>query len=486
MNRLDAYREKLAAALLRRPVSPLSSQLPAGLTRRLPARLLSLGDLLATAWPLVLLILLGFALAFHYVKPAPPSRLVISAGPESGAYYGFAQEYARILARDGITVEVRASSGAAENLQALGDWSSPVEAGFVQGGMPLDRGEAGADEPALHSLGSLYYEPVWVFYRSGEAREHAPGRPERPLSRLTQLAGKRVAIGGEGEGVRTLALQLLEENEILKEVKLENLSGVLAAEALQQGKVDAAFVIAAPEAPVVQVLLRSPGVRLMGVSQADAYVRRFPFLFHIVLPQGGADIARNFPPRDTHLIAATANLVVRDSLHPALVTLLLQAMAEVHGKPGFFNGPGVFPSLMDHSLPASPAAERYYRNGPPFLQRYLPYWAAVLVDRALVLLLPVLALLIPILKVAPALYTWRIRSGVFRAYGELKFLELELREHYDPTRHGDYLQRLQEIEEQAFRRRLPLAFLDLQYTLRGHIALVRRTLMEKELACRST
>ena len=286
-------------------------------------------------------------------------------------------------------------------------------------------------------------------------------------------------MGEEGSGIRGLALQLLEANDMLaKNEKLVPIDGLGAAEALQQGQIDAAFIVAAPESAVVQVLLRSPGVRVMSFSQADAYLRRFPFLSKIVLPRGVVDLVRDTPPRDTVLLATTANVVVREDLHPALLSLMMQAMAEVHGKSGFFQKAGEFPAYKDRSFQPSDEATRYYKSGPPFLQRYLPFWIAVLVDRLFVLALPVIILLLPLLKVAPSIYNWRIRSKIFRSYGDLKFLENDLRLHYDPSRYAEYLVRLDRIEEEAYSRSVPLSFSDLFYTLREHINLVRTELLQ--------
>jgi TRAP transporter TAXI family solute receptor len=433
---------------------------------RLRARLLSLRDLLATAWPIALITLIGFAVAYQFVEPAPPRQLTITSGGESGAYYLFARRYSEILARSDVKLEVKASAGSYENLERL--LKGEADVALVQGGIPaVDPGEDGI---ALKSLGSVAYEPIWVFYRGVQT-----------LDKLHQLAGKRLAVGAEGSGVRGTALQLLAANEIPTDSKhLLPLAGLNAAEALQQGKIDVAFIIAAPEAPVVQVLLRSPGVRVLSFSQADAYTRRFPFLSKIVLPHGVIDLVRDKPPRDTVLLATTANVIVPADLHPALASLLLQAMGETHGRSGFFQSAGEFPSYKDHSFELSADAQRHYKSGPPFLQRYLPFWIAVLVDRMFILLLPLFALLLPLLKIAPAVYTWRVRSKIFRCYGDLKFLENDLREHYKPTRYQEYLERLDRIEEEANRRNIPLAYSDLLYTLRQHIHFVRQKLHHLE------
>jgi len=435
---------------------------------KLKAGLLSLRDLFATAWWIFLIVGIGFAVAYQFVQPAPPSRIVITTGGEGGAYYQFAQRYAALLARDGVTLEVKASAGSLENLERLK--ADEAQIAFVQGGVIAPRDEDQQDDSGLLSLGSMFYEPVWVFYRG-----------DKVVTRLTELQGKRIAIGQEGSGLRQLAEQLLAANDIHSGEHLVPLAGLKAAEELQQGRIDAAFIIAAEKAPVVQVLLHSPGVKVMSFAQAAAYQRRFPFLTKLTFPHGVADLVRDFPPDDIKVLAPTANLIVRDDLHPALQTLLLQAASEVHGKSGFFQDAGEFPSYKDQMLPLSPEAARYFKSGSPFLQRYLPFWLAVLIDRLIVLLVPIVALLIPLLKVAPAIYTWRVRSKVFRIYGELRFLEDDLKHRFEEARLANYRSRLDAIDEEASQLRVPLGFTDLVYTLREHVNLVRNILDKREL-----
>lgn len=434
---------------------------------KLRARFISIRDLLATAWPIVLISAIGFVVAYQFVEPAPPQHMTITTGSETGAYYAYAKRYAAILAAKGITLEIKTSAGSQQNLERLNTGEADIA--LVQGGLQEVSSEdsENREESSLRSLGSVSYEPVWVFYRNTSR-----------LDKLHQLGERRIAVGEEGSGIRGLALQLLDANEISATSKnLLPVAGLNAAEELQQERIDAAFIVAAPEAAVVQVLLRSPGVRVMSFSQADAYTQRFPFLSKIVLPRGVVDLVRDTPPRDTVLLATTANVIVRDDLHPALVSLMLQAMSEVNGKTGFFQRVGEFPSYKDRSFKLSDDAERYFKSGPPFLQRYLPFWIAVLVERLLVFIVPIVLLLLPLLKIAPTIYNWRIRSKIFRSYGELKFLENELRQKYDSSRHDDYLARLDRIEDEAYARSIPLAFSDLLYTLRLHINFVRKELI---------
>jgi TRAP transporter TAXI family solute receptor len=418
------------------------------------------GALLNWWWAsLLLLVVVGGAV--WLLNPAPPDRLVIAAGPSGGVYDQYARRYAERLRRQGLKVEVLNSTGSAQNLEWLLGKGKRADAALVQGGVTLPE----AENERVNTLGSVAYEPVWVFYR---------GNFE--VDKLRQLQGWRISVGADGTGLRGLATQLLDANEIPLGERMIALSGLNAAEAIQQSQIDAAFVIASADSPVVQVLLRSPNIRLMSFSQADAYRHKFPFLSKLVLPQGAADLVRDFPPVDTTLLATTTNLVVNSDLHPALQSQLLQVAADVHRDAGFFHARGEFPSVKDQSFAVSPEADRYYRSGPPFLQRYLPFWAAVLVDRLVFLLLPLIAVLLPAMRVAPAIYRWRVRARIFRCYGDLKFLENELRTRYDPARREAYMARLDSIEDDAYRRKVPLGFTDLVYTLREHVDLVRRML----------
>lgn len=429
--------------------------------KKLRARVISLRDLIATAWPIIFISAVGFYVAYQFVKPAPPSVLTISTGPESSVYEAFAKKYAKLLAENGITLKIVSSVGSVENIDRVrrGD----VDVAFVQSGQPFAEDDLASGENELRSLGSVAYEPVWVFYRS-----------EERLERLYQLRDKRIAVGADNSGLRGLARSLLEVNQMRPNKNWVSVEGDAAAQALVQGHVDAAFIVAAPESPVVRQLLRAPGVKLMSFKQADAYLKRFASLDKVVLPQGVVDLVKDVPPADTVLLTATANLVARKDLHPALASLLLQAMTEVNGKSGFFQKEGEFPAYKDRSVLLSEEAARYYKSGAPFLQRFMPFWVAVLVDRLFVLVVPIFVLLFPLLRVAPTLYSWRVRSKVFRCYGELKFLENDLRTSFDPAQRAVYLKQLQCIEDYANSLSIPLSFSDLVYTLREHINFVRR------------
>jgi TRAP-type uncharacterized transport system substrate-binding protein len=432
-------------------------------------RSLSLRDLLWVVLPMLLLVGGAFWLASRFIQPAPPDRLILSTGGEGGAYQRFGAGYKAALQRYGIEVVEKPSGGSLDNLARLRDEDSDVDAGFLQGGT----GQPSEDDELL-SLGGLYYEPLWVFYRESIAPKGGE------LDRVSQLKGRRIAVGGEGSGNRHMAMDILHANNIsARNAKLLDKGGLKLAEEFARGSIDAAFVVGPTQSATVWTLLHTPGLRVMSLVQADAYTRRFPYLSKIVLPRGAIDLVGDKPAKDITLVATMATLLVREDTHPALLDLLLQAATEVHGGPGVFQRPGDFPKAVAVDFPLAKEAERYYKSGKPFLQRYLPFWAATLIDRMVVMLIPLIGILIPVLKVAPGLYSWRVRSRIYRRYGELKFLEAEV--EGEPGKHTreEWLRQIDAIEADVNSIPTPLAFADMLYTLKSHVALVRDAVLRK-------
>lgn len=423
-------------------------------------------------------------LAFRWLEPQPPQRVVLATGPERSAYDRFGQRYAELLAAHGITVELRATQGAAENLALLRQPGSGVDLAFVQGGAdgPGDHGGrataadpgtgAGDGAAALVSLGNLAHEPVWLFYREAAARRHL----RRPtLDSLAQLAGWTVNVGEAGSGAPPLMARLLAANRLAPDaVRLQQAPLTPAVVALIEGRLDALLIVSAPEAAMVQMLLQTPGIRLLDIAQAEAYARRLPFLGAVTLPRGVVDLARDQPPADVRLVAPMATLLARPDLHPALVQLFVQAAQQVHGAPGWFQHKGEFPNARDAEHPLADEAARFYRQGAPWLQRYLSFWLANLADRMWIALLAIVAVLLPLSRVLPPLVEFRVRSRVFRWYGRLRALETEARQA--GADRAALLQALDEIEQGASQVRLPLSHADALYALKAHIQLVRQRL----------
>ncbi|HWZ49415.1 MAG TPA: TAXI family TRAP transporter solute-binding subunit [Herbaspirillum sp.] len=415
--------------------------------------------------PIVLVALIGIWLTVWLIRPAPPKTLTIITGPANSNFWNTAQKYRQILARDGVTLKVLTSDGSLDNLNKLMDPKVDVDVGFVQGGLAT---EAAAN--TLVSLGSVSYVPVSVFYHTAAVVES-----------LDDLRGKRIAVGMPGSGARVLALTLLKANGIVPggSTTLLDMGGDEAAQALVSGKIDAAFLMGdSASPPTMGKLLRTPNIRLVNFTQSDAYTRRFSYLNEINIPMGVFDFGKNIPPQDIKLIAPTAELLARDDLHPALSDLLIEAAKEVHSKASVLQKAGEFPAPLAHEYRISDDATRYYKSGKSFLYRILPFWLASLLDRTLVILLPIILLLIPGFRLVPLLYGWRIKSRIYKWYGALIALERGGVPESEEE-NTQMLQQLDQIEESVNRLKMPLAFADQFYVLREHITFVRNRLMPK-------
>jgi TRAP transporter TAXI family solute receptor len=366
------------------------------------------------AWvlvPALVIVVIILAILNHLVEPLPPRRITLITGREGGAYYMFAKEYARLAAADGFTVEILTGAGSVETLKRL--TAGQAMAGFVQGGTA----EAVPSE-GLRSLGSLYYEPVWLFHRRS-----------RMLRGLSDLRGLRIQIGEEGSGIRPLAVRLLRDSGVTAQNStLLALTSEGAAAALETGRIDAAFFIMAPSVPLVRRLLLSPAVSLWSVRRTLAYTTRYRFLSTVTLGEGVIDLVADVPDHDVLLLAATATLVVRQDVHPVIVRLLLKTAEIVHSRPGLFEAPNAFPSDAFVELPLHEVAGRYLRKGPPFLERYLPFWIAVTVERWALLLLPAVGILLPLIRILPSLYNSQMRKRVTRWYREVHEIDHTLTE----------------------------------------------------------
>ena len=416
-----------------------------------PALLISAAALLATPW---------------LIGPRCPNHVVIATGSPDGAYYDFANQYRLLLAKQGITVDVLATKGSVENSERLSRGTDNVSLALIQGGISPK-----GDTDHLESLASLYLEPVWVFCRSNE-----------PVDDFEHLRGKRISIGPEGSGTREIAKRLLADNKMAPhasvnvECEIVDWGTHASVEGLKSGEIDAAFFVISPNSPIVHELLLADGIQLMNFRRAAAYRRRYPFLSSVTLPEGLIDFEKNIPSRDTVLLAPSANLVARDDLHHALVPLLLQTAEQVHESGGLLAFPESFPSpnFVDH--PLNPTARRYFRSGPTLFYRYLPFWLAAWLDRVKILLLPLCTLLLPLLKVAPPVYRWRIRSKIFRWYRVLREVEQKLKDAGPETDFRTDMERLRNLEAELSEVSVPLSYMAEFYDLHLHIMLVQNKL----------
>jgi TRAP-type uncharacterized transport system substrate-binding protein len=409
---------------------------------------------LATAVGIVSIV----SLALIYFLPAAPSKVIMATGTKGASFEYWGRQYRETFARFNVELELRETAGAAQNLELLRDPKSGVEIAFMLGGV-----SDGKHAPEVLSLGTVYNTPFWLFYSSSE-----------PIDQLSQLTGKRIAVGPVGNGGRLLAEKVLGKAGVNSEnATLLPFGGSAAVEALNDGKADAVSILGPPDATAVHSLLQNPNARIMNFPTAEAFTIIFPELVRLVLPQGVLDIKQNIPPHDVPLIGATDKVLVRSDLHPEIVPLLLQAMVEAHGARAIFQRSGEFPNGTDTEYPVAPAATDFYRDGPSYMQRHVPLWLSVHVQRALAVLVTALAIGYPLFRLMPVAYTWINRRRLFYWYAQLNALEASF--DTDPT--DKHLTRkqgeIERIEDAVSHIHLPLTFSDQVYNLRSHIDIVR-------------
>jgi TRAP transporter TAXI family solute receptor len=408
---------------------------------------------------LTLIVVVGFVVTYQYVGAPPPKVIRIATGAKNGAYYAFAQRYARLLANDGIALEVVSTAGSVENFALLK--RGEVSLALVQGGSATND-----DKERLQSLGSLFLEPVWVFTRK-----------QTPIKRFLELKGKRVAVGAAGSGTYLLTMQLLSAAGITESnTTLVRADSAQAMASLSQNTIDAAFFVAAPIAPLIRSLLEERSIQLLNFDRAPAYGRLFPFLTPVTLSEGVMNLEQNIPPHDTTLIAVSANLAARRDLNASLIPALLDAITRVHRAGGVLEQKRQFPSIDLSDLPLNEDARRYITNGPSFLFRWLPYGTAVLMDRLKILVLPFLALLIPLFRIAPPLYRWRVRSKIYRWYTTVREIDSMIQKEPIIGGAASVINRLKELEREVTSVSVPLSYTGELYHLRVHISLLQEKL----------
>jgi TRAP-type uncharacterized transport system substrate-binding protein len=421
-------------------------------------------EVVQTVGPLVLLCAVLVWGTLHFVNSAPPQTITISTGPKGSTFEANAERYRKILARNGVTLKILESQGSIDNLHRLADPKSKVDVALVVSGLSISE-----DTSNLESLGSMFYQPLTIFYRS-----------PKQITRLSELQGRSIAIGAEGSATRVIALAMLQANEIKPggPTQFLDLEGEDARKALLHRQADAIFLSGDSSPPAtIREMLHAEGVRLFDFDQANAYVRRFPYLNKLEVPAGAFDLGENLPPTDINLMAPTVELVARSNLHPAICDLLIEAAYEVHNHASVLQQAGQFPTPRMHTFPVSAEAARYYKSGDKsFTYRYLPFWFASLLDRAIVVFVPIFVVVVPSLRYLPQLYRWRISSRIHKRYGELMALEREALRPLSDERRSELLDRLRDIEKAVIKRRIPGSHAEQLYLLRQHIGFVRENL----------
>lgn len=417
-----------------------------------------------TLLPAVVLVVGALWLSIQLLIPAPPRRIVLASGPEFGLYHQHALRYQELLARNGIEVELRRSSGAGENIELLLDPASGVDVAFVQGGLKQPPRTDG-----LVMLISLYYEPLWIFHRVGDAP-----------TEIRDLKGRRVSTGGPGTGTHASTEPLLSANGLdAGSTPRVPLNGPEALAALRRGEVDVMFYVGGVDTPFVRDALNDPALKPMSLPRAEAYAHRWPHISRLTLSEGTIDLERNVPRQQVSLIGTKAMLAARDELHPAIINLLVDAAREIHSEQDEFKAAGEFPNTAPIDLRVSMHADNYRRYGASAFYSYLPFRLAAFLERAIILLVPMLAVLLPLLSYIPKFIRWRMRSRIYRWYGELALIERDVASGQDPPPIDRWTRDLDRIERAVECVRTPACYASEAYTLRDHIDLVRRAVLAR-------
>lgn len=414
-------------------------------------------------WPLLVLLAIILIGLIAYWNPPPPRHIVMASGIEGGSYEQLAAKYVEFFAKKGVTIELVRTEGSQENINRLADRKDPVQAAFVQGGSLHVK-----QVPGIESLGSIDYEPIWVFYKGSFLKNGALD--------LDRFAKARLAIGPEGSGTHVQAMKILGAGGVTRMPTLLSLENDQAVVALQKGEVDMVVLVDGLRAKNVQTLLNDPNINILNFVRAAAYTKNIHYLEELEVPMGSFNIARNFPPTDTKMISTVTNLLIDDRMHPAIQFLFLMAAQEINGKESFFAKRGEFPAFMNSEFPESPIAQQFQQRGLPVLMDFLPFWVAEFIHRMFFTLLPFFAIAYPIVLSLPSYRLRRVRAKLNRIYGELKLFENNLLISYDPNKIPEYSERLADMERRALALKVPKSISSDFYTLRGSIDYVRNAL----------
>ena len=426
--------------------------------------MLNLGRGYLIRWLATIFCIVGISwLALEYFVPSPPSTITIATALKGTTYDYFGQRYRERFARAGVKVNLRETAGVLENLRLLQDPSSGVAIAFVTGGV-----SDGSHAPNLLSLGLIFNDPFWIFYSSGES-----------LDNLSQLKGKRIAVGPEGSGARYTTERILSKANInSKTATLLPFGGDEAVDALNDGKVDVVLIPGGSDSPAVRALLTNRRVRLMDFSMAEAFTRIFPDLVRLTLPKGAIEIDPPNPPDDVTLLGTTSKVLIRNDLHPAIVQLLARTMKEEHEGPGLFQRAGEFPTSFDPEYPMSQIAIDYYKNGPSLLPKYLPFWMTIYAQRAIAFLVASAAIVFPVFGFAPRLYAWFVQERMRRLYRRLRIVENALQAELTVAQVEALQNELTDLDRAT--SVVPVRNSDLYFMFRYHLDRTRARLVEAQ------
>ncbi|AXX86191.1 TAXI family TRAP transporter solute-binding subunit [Malaciobacter marinus] len=408
--------------------------------------------------PILLLIIASFYITSKFVKPAPKKEITIATGSKNGSYYETAMLYKKLLEEEKVKVNILTSKGSIDNIKLLNE--NKADIAFIQNGTITTK-----DTDSIKSIASVYYEPLWVFYKNEGYK----------IDYIIQLITKNISIGEIGSGTYDLASKILKDNGLSNENStISNYSSSKAKQLLLDGKIDAMFAVTSHNSQVVKSLLANPNINVLNFKRAKAYSRKYSYLESLTLYEGTLDLYRNLPDENINLLATTANLVVRSDFSQELIRILLKKVKEVHKQKDLFAKQGEFPNLKNMKLELHEEAKIYFENGDTWLEKIFPYWIAANIDRLKIFIIPLLTLLFPLFKGVLPLYQWSMRSKIYKWYDEVKSVEIEIG-YLNKEQLQTQLEKLQDLQDEISKEtKVPLSFMGEYYNLIMHINMLEQ------------
>ncbi len=412
--------------------------------------------------PFIILIIATFYFTAQFIQPSPKKEITIATGSKEGNYYKTALEYKKLLEEEKVKVNIITSAGSIENIKLLQE--NKADVAFIQNGTITTE-----EAPNIKSLASIYYEPLWVFYKNDGY----------PIDYIIQLISKKISIGKDGSGTKDLAFDILKDNGInSKNSTILNLDSSEAKDALLKGNIDAMFIVTSHNSIIVKELLSNPNISVLSFKRARAYSRKYTFLEALTLYEGTLDLYKNLPDENINLLSTTANLIVNKNFSDELKRLLLKRVIEVHNKKDLFAKADQFPNSLNIKLEMDEEAKRYFEYGDTFLEKIFPYWIASNIDRLKILIIPLLTLFFPLFKGVFPLYNWSMRSKIYKWYDEIKKID-NLIEIMNKKELEDELKKIEKLRVEISKEtKVPLSFMGEYYNLQLHINHVKERIIK--------
>ncbi len=426
---------------------------------------LAFWSFIASHWLYVLPGLLLVVFLVYIVRPLPPKTLTIATGQEHSTADVVGHQYREFFQKHGVHLQLVPSKGAEENLSLL--LEGKVDAAFAQGGLDLPEGAR-----HLQSLGSVAYQPLWLFHYQSE-------NADPDLNRF--LAGKRTSINIQGSSTRAMLEPVLKAHGVdLNASNLLAMSTHDSVAAFKDHKIDALFLVGAMASQNVQEVAQYPGVHIYNFGLATAYAKRFKYLDPVILSAGVFNLHPVVPNHDVQMIATTLDILTTDKMHPALQLLFMEATDDFERKRVNYFAPGKFPTYMDTRIPESDVARRFFKEGSPLLWGYAPYWVASLLDEVWFYLLAIGAVIVPLVGFVPSYRRNHAVLSMEQCYDELRAIEIEIIRAQDAAQaiNPDLLEQIDFLGDRARELWVPTGNRTAYYDLRAAINIVREDIVK--------